>query len=141
MDLTQPDDNATIIFTSGTTGTPKGVMLTSRNIVNDGYYIGENMNYTEKDRLLLQVPLFHCFGTVLGVMAVITHGSTMVVLEEYVEYSFAYSYYLFHCSIISFNCSGLSANAKYLSVSPRRKFFDLYSSNSAAMLSQKPLTL
>ena len=70
-------------YTSGTEGFPKGVMLTSRNIVNDGYYIGENMNYTAKDRLLLQVPLFHCFGTVLGVMAVITHGSTMVVLEEY----------------------------------------------------------
>ena len=70
-------------YTSGTEGFPKGVMLTSRNIVNDGYYIGENMNYTSKDRLLLQVPLFHCFGTVLGVMAVITHGSTMVVLEEY----------------------------------------------------------
>ncbi len=70
-------------YTSGTEGFPKGVMLSSRNILNDGYYIGENMNYTEKDRLLLQVPLFHCFGTVLGVMAVITHGSTMVVLEEY----------------------------------------------------------
>ncbi len=51
-------------YTSGTEGFPKGVMLTSRNIVNDGYYIGENMNYTSKDRLLLQVPLFHCFGTV-----------------------------------------------------------------------------
>ena len=70
-------------YTSGTEGFPKGVMLTSRNILNDGYYIGENMNYTEKDKLLLQVPLFHCFGTVLGVMAVISHGSTMVVLEEY----------------------------------------------------------
>ena len=70
-------------YTSGTEGFPKGVMLTSRNIVNDGYYIGENMYYTEKDRLLLQVPLFHCFGTVLGVMAVITHGATMIMLEEY----------------------------------------------------------
>ena len=70
-------------YTSGTEGFPKGVMLTSRNIVNDGYYIGENMNYTADDKLLLQVPLFHCFGTVLGVMACITHGSTMVVLEEY----------------------------------------------------------
>lgn len=70
-------------YTSGTEGFPKGVMLTSRNIVNDGYYIGENMNYTSDDKLLLQVPLFHCFGTVLGVMAVITHGSTLVVLEEY----------------------------------------------------------
>lgn len=70
-------------YTSGTEGFPKGVMLTSRNIVNDGYYIGENMNYTPEDRLCLQVPLFHCFGTVLGVMAVITHGSTLIILEEY----------------------------------------------------------
>ncbi|MCQ2971793.1 MAG: AMP-binding protein [archaeon] len=79
-------DNNDVInmqYTSGTEGFPKGVMLTSRNILNDGYYIGENMNYTNKDRLLLQVPLFHCFGTVLGVMAVITHGSTLIMLEEY----------------------------------------------------------
>ena len=70
-------------YTSGTEGFPKGVMLTSRNIVNDGYYIGENMNYSNKDRLCLIVPLFHCFGTVLGVMAVITHGATLVMLEEF----------------------------------------------------------
>ena len=70
-------------YTSGTTGFPKGVMLTSRNILNDGYYIGENMNFSEEDRLCIQVPLFHCFGSVLGVMAVITHGSTIVMLEEF----------------------------------------------------------
>ena len=82
-DAVTQNDVINMQYTSGTEGFPKGVMLTSRNILNDGYYIGENMNYTEKDKLLLQVPLFHCFGTVLGVMAVITHGSTMVVLEEY----------------------------------------------------------
>lgn len=79
-------DNNDVInmqYTSGTEGFPKGVMLTSRNILNDGYYIGENMNYTSEDRVCLPVPLFHCFGTVLGVMAIITHGSTIIMLEEF----------------------------------------------------------
>ncbi len=68
-------------YTSGTTGFPKGVMLTHRNILNNGYYIGERQKFTEDDRLCLTVPLFHCFGIVLGVMAIITHGATMVVIE------------------------------------------------------------
>ena len=79
-------DNNDVInmqYTSGTEGFPKGVMLSSRNILNDGYYIGENMNYTNKDRVCLPVPLFHCFGTVLGIMAIITHGATVVMLEEF----------------------------------------------------------
>lgn len=70
-------------YTSGTTGFPKGVMLTSHNIINDGYIIGERMRYTAKDRLCLLVPLFHCFGIVLGVMAVLTHGATHVLLESF----------------------------------------------------------
>ncbi|MDD6486402.1 MAG: AMP-binding protein [Spirochaetales bacterium] len=70
-------------YTSGTTGFPKGVMLTSHNIINDGYIIGERMRYTAKDRLCLLVPLFHCFGIVLGVMAVLTHGGTHVLLESF----------------------------------------------------------
>lgn len=77
------NDVVNMQYTSGTEGFPKGVMLTSRNILNDGYYIGENMNFSEEDRLCIQVPLFHCFGSVLGVMAVITHGSTIVMLEEF----------------------------------------------------------
>ena len=68
-------------YTSGTTGFPKGVMLTHRNILNNGFYIGDRQDFTERDRLCLPVPLFHCFGIVLGVMALLTHGGTLVMLE------------------------------------------------------------
>lgn len=70
-------------YTSGTTGFPKGVMLTHRNILNNGYYIGERQEFTEKDKVCLPVPLFHCFGIVLGIMAVITHGATAVMVEVF----------------------------------------------------------
>ena len=68
-------------YTSGTTGFPKGVMLTHRNILNNGYYIGERQKFTEEDRLCITVPLFHCFGIVLALMAIITHRATMVMIE------------------------------------------------------------
>ncbi|NLN71795.1 MAG: AMP-binding protein [Thermoplasmatales archaeon] len=70
-------------YTSGTTGFPKGVMLTHFNIANDGYWIGANMNYGPEDRVCIPVPLFHCFGCVLGVMACINHASAMVMCESF----------------------------------------------------------
>ena len=75
------NDVVNMQYTSGTTGFPKGVMLTHRNILNNGYYIGERQKFTEDDKLCITVPLFHCFGIVLAVMAIITHGATMVMVE------------------------------------------------------------
>ncbi len=74
-------DTINMQYTSGTTGFPKGVMLTHFNLTNNGFNIGECMKLTERDRLCIPVPFFHCFGCVLGVMACVTHGSTMVPVE------------------------------------------------------------
>jgi fatty-acyl-CoA synthase len=77
------DDTINMQYTSGTTGFPKGVMLTSRNILNNGFYIGERQKFTSDDRVCLPVPLFHCFGCVLGVLAALTHGATIVMVESF----------------------------------------------------------
>ena len=80
-----PDDTINIQYTSGTTGNPKGAMLTHYNIVANGYYAGEGMNFTKRDRLCVPVPFYHCFGCVLGTLACVTHGSTIVIPSEHFE--------------------------------------------------------
>lgn len=79
----EPHDVVNMQYTSGTTGFPKGVMLTHYNIGNNGYWIGANQNFTENDRVCLPVPLFHCFGCVLGVLAAVNHGTCMVIQEGF----------------------------------------------------------
>ncbi|MGD2008883.1 MAG: AMP-binding protein [Cellvibrionales bacterium] len=78
----KPDDAINIQFTSGTTGNPKGATLTHCNILNNGYLSGEAMKLTEADRLCIPVPLYHCFGMVLAVLACVSHGSAMVFPGE-----------------------------------------------------------
>src|SRR5580692_7852444 len=78
----QFDDPINIQFTSGTTGAPKGATLLHHNILNNGYFIGEAMRLTPEDRLCIPVPLYHCFGMVLGNLAAVTHGACMVFPGE-----------------------------------------------------------
>ena len=81
MNSLSDDDVINMQYTSGTTGFPKGVMLTHHNIVNNARMVGDVMGMTEKDRLLIQVPFFHCFGCVMSTLNCIYHGSTMVIVE------------------------------------------------------------
>jgi fatty-acyl-CoA synthase len=77
------DDVINMQYTSGTTGFPKGVMLSSRNILNNGYWLGRGLGYTPQDRLCLCVPLFHCFGCVIGVLGAYTHGACLCPIESF----------------------------------------------------------
>ena len=74
-----PDDPINIQYTSGTTGSPKGATLTHRNILNNGYLVGELLGYTDSDRICIPVPFYHCFGMVMGNLAATSHGATMVI--------------------------------------------------------------
>ena len=77
-----PDDQINIQFTSGTTGMPKGATLTHFNVVNNGYFVGRAMKFSETDRLCIPVPLYHCFGMVMSVLTCTTHGAAMVFPGE-----------------------------------------------------------
>ena len=79
----QPDDVCNMQYTSGTTGFPKGVMLTHYNVVNDGKCIGDRMGLSTADRMMIQVPMFHCFGMVLAMTASMTHGTTLCPLPYF----------------------------------------------------------
>ena len=76
-------DTVNMQYTSGTTGFPKGVMLTHYNIANNGFLTGEHMKFTSADKLCVCVPLFHCFGVVLATMNCLTHGCTQVMTERF----------------------------------------------------------
>ncbi|HEX7103644.1 MAG TPA: AMP-binding protein [Nitrolancea sp.] len=78
----QFDDPINIQYTSGTTGFPKGATLSHHNILNNGFFIGELLSYSERDRVCIPVPFYHCFGMVLGNLACTTHGSCMVIPDE-----------------------------------------------------------
>jgi hypothetical protein len=78
----QFDDPVNIQYTSGTTGNPKGVTLTHHNILNNAYFIGIRMNYTDKDRVCIPVPFYHCFGMVIGNLCCTAHGATMVIPSD-----------------------------------------------------------
>ena len=80
-----PNDPINIQYTSGTTGNPKGAMLTHDNIVTNALHTGDAMELTEADRLCIPVPFYHCFGCVLGILACVTHGSAMIVPSQYFD--------------------------------------------------------
>jgi fatty-acyl-CoA synthase len=81
MELLQFDDPINIQYTSGTTGFPKGATLSHHNILNNGFFVGEGCKYTENDRVCVPVPLYHCFGMVMGNLGATTHGSCIVYPE------------------------------------------------------------
>ncbi len=78
----KPDEAINIQFTSGTTGLPKGATLSHHNILNNGFFVGRGLNLTERDRICIPVPLYHCFGMVLGNLAAVTHGASMIYPAE-----------------------------------------------------------
>ena len=81
-ELLQFDDAANIQYTSGTTGSPKGATLSHHNILNNGFFVGRTLRYTHEDRICVPVPFYHCFGCVMGNLAAVTHGASVVIPAE-----------------------------------------------------------
>ena len=81
----RPDDPINIQYTSGTTGNPKGAMLTHHNLVSNGLYVGDAIELTENDRLCVPVPFYHCFGCVMGNIGCITHGAAIIIASEHFD--------------------------------------------------------
>jgi fatty-acyl-CoA synthase len=81
-DTIQFDDPVNIQYTSGTTGAPKGATLSHHNVLNNGFFVGETLRYTEHDRICVTVPFYHCFGCVMGNLAALTHGAAVIVPAE-----------------------------------------------------------
>ncbi|MGI5876774.1 MAG: AMP-binding protein [Dethiobacteria bacterium] len=79
----EPHDVFNMQYTSGTTGFPKGVMLTHHNVINNGWYVGEAQNYTDAERVCIPVPFFHCFGLTMSITACVTHGATLLPVVYY----------------------------------------------------------
>ena len=79
MSVLEPGDPINIQYTSGTTGYPKGATLSHRNILNNGFFVTETINFTHEDRLAIPVPFYHCFGMVMGNLGCTTHGATMII--------------------------------------------------------------
>ncbi|MDR0400595.1 MAG: AMP-binding protein [Treponema sp.] len=123
------NDVVNMQYTSGTTGFPKGVMLTHRNILNNGLGIGDNQRLSERDIVCLPVPLFHCFGLVLGMMAIITHGAAAAILEWFDPLLVLYTIQKERCTAVYGVPTMYIAELNH----PRFKTFDLSSLRTGIM--------
>ena len=125
-----PDDPINIQFTSGTTGTPKGATLSHFNIVNNARFVTRAMNFTERDKLCIPVPLYHCFGMVMGSLGCVAHGSAMVFPSESFDSKSTLS------AIEKFQCTALyGVPTMFVSIleHPGKTGFDLSSLRTGVM--------